>query len=85
MTDWLSEIEQGLKTLRLDTLMPPTYESPDERMARVLREQGAYIKLLSKKYNDALGLHYAHGMKTVDAELKKAYDNLSDDAKELLK
>lgn len=85
MLDWLSEIEEGMKILRQDTLMSPTYESPDERMARVLREQAQYIKLLDKKYNSALVLHHIHGMNTVDAELKVAYDNLSDDAKELLK
>lgn len=78
---WLDEIEEMVVVFQLRH----ANKEDIKRMARVLREQSVYIKLLDKKYIAALGLHFIHGMNTVDAELKEAHDNLSDDAKELLK
>ena len=80
MNDWLSEIEGSME--RWPSLRPK--REVVERMARVIRELVALIKLLTKKYIDALVLHYTHGVKPMDAELKEALDNLSPDAKELL-
>ena len=85
---WLDEIEADIAyyEAHIDSLRAGSEISLGQkrRMARVIREQQALIKLLEQKYNNALVLHHVHGMGTVDAELKEAYDNLSDDAKELL-
>lgn len=73
MNDWLSEIEESnrrAQEVRKRHVTLSSKELPRERMARVLREQSAFIKLLTKNY----GLEYALG-----------FDNLSDDAKELIR
>ena len=74
MNDWLSKEEQAQKTLRRVTdhvLGERQPETPEERIARVIRELAGYI-LISHRSNDPI-------------EISLAYHNLSPDAKELLK
>ena len=78
---WLSEIETTLARIRHGSTHPLTNA---ERMARVIRELIKLIQLLNEKYNEALMLHYMHGLNTVDSELKNAWDKRSSDIKELM-
>ena len=77
MNDWLSEIVEASKRNHL-------WDSQIERMVRVIREMAAYI-MASHAVERACLEFGPVDIAKLENDRLNAWDNLSDDAKELLK
>ena len=86
MNDWLSKIEQTNKESReeADAIFEvPLIETPQERMARVIRELAGYVNA-SHAVEKACAQWNPVNIRNLRRRKSNAQNNLSPDAKELL-
>jgi len=83
---WLDEIvrEDAIRKTIVTKLYGSPPETDRERMARVIRELGTYIKASHAVEEACLDFNPAN-IKELREARKQAWDDMSDDAKELVK